>query len=86
MEGNHRPVGESGQRRPGSTEFDDLDHDMGFRFIMLASQAGNQSLGTCCGSEVVQGAWSACARTFDDVQIDHGGGDVVVTAEFLNGF
>ena len=52
---------------------------------MLAIQAGNQSFGTCCGSEVVQGARSACARTFDDVQIDHDGGDVGVTEKFLDG-
>ena len=51
---------------------------------MLASQAGSQSFGTYRSSEVVQGARSACALTFDDVQIGHGDEDVGMTKKILN--
>ena len=81
--GDTRPVGDQGKTRPGSTDFGVLVHDRLNSGIMLASQAVIR----CCWriSEIVQGAGSARARTFHDMEVDHGGGDVGVAEETLNG-
>jgi hypothetical protein len=42
-------------------------------------------VGGIFGSEVVQGAGCARAGTFHDVEVDHGGGDVGMAEEVLNG-
>ena len=81
--GDTRPVGDQGKTRPGSTDFGVLVHDRLNSWIMLASQAVN---GCCWGiSEIVQGAGSARARTFHDVEVNHGGGDVGVAEKALDG-
>ena len=80
--GDTRPVGDQGKIRPGSTDFGFLVHDRLNSGIMLASQAVN---GCCWGiSEIVQGAGSARARTFHDVDLNHGGGDVGMAEKALD--
>lgn len=41
--------------------------------------------GDCCGLEVVEGAASASARAFHDVEVDHGGRDIGMAEEGLDG-
>ena len=81
--GDTRPVGDQGQKRPGSADFWDLVHDPFDSRVMLASQAVFGALSESL--EIVQWAGSACPRTFHDVQINHGGGDVGMTQEALDG-
>jgi hypothetical protein len=52
---------------------------------MLASQAFKLGDGRFGGSEIVQWAGSICSRTLHDVQVDHGGGDVGIAQQALDG-
>ena len=80
--GDTRPVGDQGQKRPGSADFGFLVHDRQSSGIMLASKAVN---GCCWGiSEIVQGAGSARARMFHDVEVNHGGGEVGMAEKALD--
>ena len=80
--GDTRPVGDQGKTRPGSTHFGVLVHDRLNSGNMLASKAVN---GCCLGiSEIVQGAVSARAQTFHDVEVNHGGGDVGMAEKALD--
>ena len=81
--GDTRPVGDQGKTRPGSTDFGVLVHERLNSAIMLASQAVNGRCGRV--SEIVQGAGSACAGTFHDVEVDHGSGDVGMAEKALDG-
>lgn len=80
--GDTRPIGDQGKTRSGSTNFGVLVHDRLNSWIMLTSKAVN---GCCRGiPEIVQGAGSARARMFHDVEVNHGGGDVGMAEKALD--